>query len=61
MKDKIVEILLEELCEVYCDTCDGEYCEDCNRKAMNWGISRHTAERIANRILSNSQFINIML
>lgn len=51
LKDKIIEILMEELRQVYCDSCDGEYCEDCNRKEMNWGIGYHKAEKIADRIL----------
>ena len=53
LKDKIIDILMEELCEVNCDSCDAEYCEDCNRKEQNWGIGRHKAEQIANRILSS--------
>ena len=28
LKDKIIDILMEELCEVNCDSCDAEYCED---------------------------------
>ena len=45
-------ILIEELCEVNCDSCDAEYCEDCNRKEQNWGIGYHKAEKIADRILN---------
>ena len=52
MKDKIIDILIEELCEVNCDSCDAEYCEDCNRKEQNWGIGYHKAEKIADRILN---------
>ena len=52
LKDKIIDILMEELCEVNCDSCDAEYCEDCNRKEQNWGISYHKAEKIADRILN---------
>lgn len=52
LKDKIIEILMEELSVIYCDSCDGEYCEDCNRKEMNWGIGYHKAEKIADRILN---------
>ena len=51
MKDKIIKILLEELNTVYCDSCDGKYYEDCNRKEMNWGISYQKSENIANKIL----------
>lgn len=53
MRDKIIEILMEELRAVCCDSCDAEYCEDCNKKEQNWGIGRHKAEQIANRILSS--------
>lgn len=52
LKDKIIDILMEELCEVNCDSCDAEYCEDCNRKEQNWGIGYHKAEKIADRILN---------
>ena len=52
LKDKIIDILIEELCEVNCDSCDAEYCEDCNRKEQNWGIGYHKAEKIADRILN---------
>ena len=51
MRNKIIEVLLKELSHVYCDSCDGKYCEDCNRKEMNWGIGRHKAEEIADKIL----------
>ena len=50
LKDKIIDILMEELCEVNCNSCDAEYCEDCNRKEQNWGIGYHKAEKIADRI-----------
>ena len=53
LKDKIIDILMEELCEVNCNSCDAEYCEDCNRKEQNWGIGYHKAEKIADRILSS--------
>ena len=52
LKDKIIDILMEELCEVNCDSCDAEYCEDCKRKEQNWGIGYHKAEKIADRILN---------
>ena len=52
MKDKIIDILMEELCEVNCDSCEAEHCEDCNTKEQNWGIGDHKAEKIADRILN---------
>lgn len=45
-------ILLKEFSSVYCDSCDGGNCYDCNRKQMNWGLSEDIAEYIAERILN---------
>ena len=50
-KEGIIEILKAHLSSVYCHNCEGDNCEECNRKAMNWGISQSTAEEIANEIL----------
>lgn len=52
MKDKIKKYLINKLSYVYCDTCDGEHCEDCERKSMNWGISENYAECLASNIIS---------
>jgi predicted Fe-S protein YdhL (DUF1289 family) len=51
MKNKIIEVLKKNLSSVYCDSCEGEYCEGCNRKSMNWGISDDYVEKLANEIL----------
>jgi predicted Fe-S protein YdhL (DUF1289 family) len=50
-KQAIATILLNKLCSVYCDTCDEEYCEGCNRKEMNWGLSKNSANYLAEEIL----------
>lgn len=62
MKDKIVDILMNELSDVYCNNCcgndnnedDEDYnrCEYCHRKSMYWGLSKETAERLANEIIN---------
>ena len=53
-KEEIIEILMNNFGSVYCDTCehdDSSRCDECHRKAMNWGISEVCAEQIANEIL----------
>ena len=52
-KEEIIEILMRCFKDVYCDTCSGEYCEDCYRKNMNWEISETFAEIVANQILKD--------
>ena len=53
MKEKIVEILKNELSSVYCYNCTGgeNRCEDCYRKNMNWALSDDAAQEIADKIL----------
>lgn len=55
-KGEIVETLMGYLDSVYCDSCDakdnGHKCDECHRKAMNWGISEDYAKIIADDILS---------
>ena len=58
MEDKIVEILKAKLNSVYYDTCDSEYCDDCNRKSMNWGISEYAARGLAREILKATNSVN---
>ena len=58
-KEDIIKILKTNFNYVYCDTCKGnypkdcedDYCDDCHRKMMNWGISDHFSELIAKEIL----------
>jgi len=52
---KAATIIEAELSYVYCNNCkenksEGD-CDDCNRKAMGWGISSEAAEIIARKIL----------
>lgn len=54
-KEKIVEILKNNLGSVYCDTCDGGMDSDnCDYCAMYWGISDAFAERIADEIIGEA-------
>ena len=48
----ITNILTNSFNSVYCDSCDGENCDDCNRKQMNWGLSESHAQYIAEKILN---------
>lgn len=54
-KDKIVEILKNTFKSVYCNSCkgemDGDTCDFCHRKYMNWGISDEYAEIVAEEII----------
>lgn len=53
-KDGIVELLMEGLETIYCNTCRSrnnyENCDECNRKMMNWGISEDYAKKLADQI-----------
>lgn len=54
-KKVIEDILLDRFRSVYCNTCagnlDADYCGECHRKYMNWGLSENSASRIADEIL----------
>lgn len=53
-KEEIVEILMDYFESVYCDSCehdDSGRCDECHRKAMNWGISEDYAKKITEEIL----------
>lgn len=57
-KEKIVEILMDNLYYCYCDNCEfsdekyeEEHCYDCYRKSMRWSLSTITAEKIADQII----------
>lgn len=64
MKDKIAEILYDELNEVYCSTCDnkdascdefgGNFhpCWTCRKEQVNWKLSDKYAEQLAEKILN---------
>lgn len=59
MKEKIINILINELCYCYCDNCEYSnwdkykdyYCDDCHRKYQNWKLSTDTATQIAEKIM----------
>ena len=56
-KEEIIEILMGQFDSVYCETCEhknSNRCDECHRKAMNWGISEKCAEQIADKILKES-------
>lgn len=58
-KEKIVEILVDDLDHCYCDNCKygdyetygDEFCDGCYRKYQNWALSSATAEEIADKII----------
>ena len=57
-KEKIVNILINELDYCYCDNCEygddedypGYHCADCHHKYSNWSLSEKTALRLAEEI-----------
>lgn len=58
MKEKISEMLYQNLGAVYCYSCeygDGDFesdmCEGCHRKYMNWALSRKAADGLAEEIM----------
>lgn len=59
MKEKIINILINELCYCYCDNCEyGNWdkyqdneCDDCHIKYQNWKLSTNTATKIAEQII----------
>lgn len=57
MLSTIADILKDEFCYVYCNTCkyhntEDDVCEDCHRKYMYWEISEEESMRIATKIIS---------
>ena len=59
MKEKIINILINELSYCYCDNCEynnwNKYqdneCDNCHRKYQNWKLSTDTAALLADKIL----------
>lgn len=59
MREKIVELLLQELSYAYCYNCKGSdeeidhdrFCDDCHRKYQNWALSKTTAGYLADEII----------
>ena len=58
-KEQIVELLMNSLFSVYCNTCnyvdDEDYCDYCHRKSMEWSIAPWFAEELADAILENKK------
>lgn len=66
-KEKIIEILMDNLYYCYCDNCEfsnekyeeEQHCYYCHRKYMEWSLSTITAEKIADQIMHEfDEFIN---
>ncbi len=55
MKEKIKDILKNELSYIYCHNCknngNDNVCDYCHRKSMSWEISDSCADKIADKIL----------
>lgn len=59
MKNKIVDLLLDELSYIYCDNCkfndvkgtEEAPCDECHRKNMHWEASDKFCQQIANKII----------
>ena len=59
MKEKIINILINELNYCYYDNCEygnwdkyqDRYCDNCYRKYQNWKLSTDTATEIAEQII----------
>lgn len=57
-KEAISDLIYKTFDDIYCDNCryaGDEYtycCEDCHRKAMNWGVARSVCDDLAEKILS---------
>lgn len=55
MKEKISELLYQQLGYAYCDNCehilDDSICEECHRKNINWSISKITTDKLSVKII----------
>ena len=68
IEDKIVKILIDELCYCYCDNCEfgnwdeyqDEKCDNCHRKYQNWRLSKDTARSIAKQIIEEINNIELI-
>ena len=54
-REEIVDYLLYNFSSVYCGTCSSkdseQYCDDCHRKSMNWGMHEDIAKIVADWIV----------
>lgn len=59
MNEKIVQILIEALENIYCDTCafgeSQQRCDECNRRQMNWQPSNKFCSEVAEKICKKMQ------
>lgn len=62
MKEKIINILINELCYCYCNNCEyGNWdkyyneCDDCHRKYQNWKLATQIAEQIIKEVNINAK------
>lgn len=46
----MANIICKKLESVYCDSCNGERCEECCRKEIGWALSEYKALEIVNEI-----------
>ena len=51
LKEKIAQILVDELDYAYCDNCGTVDCDECHRKYQQWSLSFDTALDLADKIL----------
>ncbi len=66
-KEKIIQILTNDLDYCYCDNCkygdyetyEDRFCEGCYRKYSNWALSPATAEEIADKIIQLGEIFPI--
>ena len=66
-KEKIIQILTNDLNYCYCDNCkygdyetyEDRFCEGCYRKYSNWALSSVTAEEIADKIIQLGEIFPI--
>ena len=62
-KEKIIQILTNDLKYCYCDNCEysdyeryeDKLCDGCYRKYSNWALSPATAEEIADKIIQSGE------
>ena len=61
-KNKIVDLLCEELSYAYCNNCryvmgEDDACGNCHRKYSGWSLSEDTANYLANAIVAQGKVV----
>ena len=67
-KEKIIQILINDLNYCYCDNCKyndyetygDKFCDECHRKYSNWALSPITAKEIADKIIQLGEIYPIL-